>query len=478
MGTDTHEMPSLPWRTDVPKPLPPTPEATPRFTEQFRCAAATLVYAGPEPAPERSDDAAAEAPVLRRRSASASGPADRAEQPMLNRDGSRARSQSSFLMQSDAEIDSRQDGAGVGYITAQAIFAAMLEGLAGLIDANSLALVLPSFAQFGLLSGMLACFVQQLIALNSDITPNIVTLSWEVVPLMQQALKRMGGVQESKSLVITVLVANALVSVIAGVFLMVLAKAKLVQTITYIPLPVMMGIFACVGYSIWALGFDLATNGGVSFDIIDPASLTDLGQPEIWPKWCIALSLGKILFAVSLKIPEAYQPFLILGYDMICIAFFWVVFVILGWTLEETSSSGWTVSFEAASEAKEVNDIQGSVMVWPLISVFEYVYVDWLVDWSAVVRILPDIVAMAVLGPVFSTAVGLAALRAQTKQECDIDKESFKTGTHFDCVSVGRWLQVYRLQTFLDQASENNVYESLRLYDSCTVTRVRACIHA
>ena len=44
----------------------------------------------------------------------------------------------------------------------------------------------------------------------------------------------------------------------------------------------------------WVLGFDLATNGGVSFEVTDPAFLEDLVQPDMWAKWLIALLLGRL----------------------------------------------------------------------------------------------------------------------------------------------------------------------------------------
>ena len=32
-------------------------------------------------------------------------------------------------------------------------------------------------------------------------------------------------------------------------------------------------------------------------------------------------------------------------YDVTCLVVFWIVFAALGWSLEETAESGWTVSF-------------------------------------------------------------------------------------------------------------------------------------
>ena len=190
-------------------------------------------------------------------------------------------------------------------LTWSGVFAAMLEALAGLVDANSLGSVLPQLAEFGLLSGMTGYFVNQLVAgAVSDLSPHIVSLSWEIMPLLQQAVKQMGPVSEGKDEVFTVLAINSMVPITAGVFMCILGKARLVRTMLYMPAPVLSGIFACVAYSMWALGFDLATNGEVSFEVSEPGTLADLLLPAMWHKWLIALVLGAALFITSLKLPD------------------------------------------------------------------------------------------------------------------------------------------------------------------------------
>ena len=86
----------------------------------------------------------------------------------------------------------------------------MLEALAGLVDANSLGSVLPQLAEDGLLSGMTNTSSTsrpgQLVASAlSDLSPHIVSLSWEIMPMLQQAVKQMGPVAEGKDEVFTVL---------------------------------------------------------------------------------------------------------------------------------------------------------------------------------------------------------------------------------------------------------------------------------
>jgi len=58
------------------------------------------------------------------------------------------------------------------------------------VDANSIGSVLPAFENYGLLSGMIGYFIHQFTAgCQSELKPHIISLSWEVVPLMQQTLK-------------------------------------------------------------------------------------------------------------------------------------------------------------------------------------------------------------------------------------------------------------------------------------------------
>ena len=51
-----------------------------------------------------------------------------------------------------------------------------------------------------------------------------------------------------------------------------------------------------------------------------------------------------------------------------------------------------------------------------------------LVDFDAIGSIWPNILIMAAVGPVFNTAVGLIALKEQSRQKCEIDDEAFKLG--------------------------------------------------
>ena len=181
-------------------------------------------------------------------------------------------------------------------LTWSGFFAAMLEALAGLIDANSLGSVLPQLTEFGLLSGMTGYFVNQLVAgAVSDLRPHIVSLSWEIMPLLQHAVKQMGPVAEGKDEVFTVLAINSMVPIAAGVFMCILGQARLVRTMLYMPAPVLSGIFACVGYSMWALGFDLATNGQVSFELSEPETLVDLQLPAMWHKVSVASKIASTL---------------------------------------------------------------------------------------------------------------------------------------------------------------------------------------
>jgi hypothetical protein len=59
------------------------------------------------------------------------------------------------------------------------------------------------------------------------------------------------------------------------------------------------------------LGFDLATNGEVSFEVTDPSLWNTLLLEELWAKWLIALILGILLFISDFCVPAHWQPYLV-----------------------------------------------------------------------------------------------------------------------------------------------------------------------
>jgi len=78
----------------------------------------------------------------------------------------------------------------LGRLSWTGVGAAMVQGVGSLVDSNSLGLVVPELAHHGLLSGMVAYFVHQFAAgVGSNLTPHIISISWEVIPLMQQVTK-------------------------------------------------------------------------------------------------------------------------------------------------------------------------------------------------------------------------------------------------------------------------------------------------
>jgi len=144
------------------------------------------------------------------------------------------------------------------------------------------------------------------------------------------------------------------------------------------------------------------------------------------------------------------QPFMIIIYDVVCLVVFWTVFAALGWSLGETAESGWTVSFgegdisnptiiSNSSNASHVSgsqrrgvDVADSV---PFLrgGFFDKLYAGGgnpfgLVDTDKVWSMLPIISIMAMVGPVFNTAIGIAAIQAQTHQNSDLDAEFIKLG--------------------------------------------------
>ena len=119
------------------------------------------------------------------------------------------------------------------------------------------------------------------------------------------------------------------------------------------------------------------------------------------------------------------------GYDIVCIVGFWSVWGVMGLSMKDLATKGWTVSFgDTSTNAKDPGVADVLLMQGGF---FENMYfgssmVFGLVDFDVIREMIPNILLMAAVGPVFNTAVGLIALKEQTGQKCHIDDEAFRLG--------------------------------------------------
>lgn len=99
--------------------------------------------------------------------------------------------------------------------------------------------------------------------------------------------------------------------------------------------------------------------------------------------------------------------------------------------MKDSATKGWTVSFgDTSTNAKDPGVADVLLMQGGF---FENMYfgssmVFGLVDFDVIREMIPNILIMAAVGPVFNTAVGLIALKEQTGQKCHIDDEAFRLG--------------------------------------------------
>ena len=205
------------------------------------------------------------------------------------------------------------------------------------------------------MSGIFSLFVNQLFMnMFSKCEPYVVSLGWEAVPLfitlMRSVRKDVDAKNEGRELedhlgpTITAYTAVVLSGLLAGVLMMGLAKARLVSLFSFVPEVMLCGMYACIGWQLFTLGFDLSTDGGAALYLDQPEQLHRLFEAAQWPLWLTGLLLGLALYAAMEYVPERYSSYTIPLYYLSCIVIFNAAFAAAGTSLAEAAELKWTVA--------------------------------------------------------------------------------------------------------------------------------------
>ena len=176
----------------------------------------------------------------------------------------------------------------------------------------------------GLLIGQLS------VSLFSRLSPHVIAVGWEAVPQMGNLIKRVlrtataasvtgaapgNGTLQQETMVksVTALAALMVLNLLTAALMALIGAARLAALVSFIPETMITALFACIGYQLFTLGFDLATDSDASFNLSDVASLSALGEAHNWPRWLTALLLGILLVLGSHKVPERFASLFIAG---------------------------------------------------------------------------------------------------------------------------------------------------------------------
>lgn len=205
------------------------------------------------------------------------------------------------------------------------------------------------------MSGIFGVLVNQLImTFFSKCEPYLVTVGFEAVPLLVTLMKTVrDGVDarnEERELAdhlgpaITAYTAVLLTGLVAALLMIVFSSLKVVGLFSFVPEVMLVGIFACIGWQLFAIGFDLSTDGGAVLLLDQPDQLHRLFEPEQWPHWLVGLLLGIALYAAMKFVPARFSSYMIPGYYLVCIVMFNIVFAAKGMSLTEAEELKWTVA--------------------------------------------------------------------------------------------------------------------------------------
>ena len=290
-------------------------------------------------------------------------------------------------------------------------------------------------------AALVSLFVHQfLLSAFSQLNPHVVAVGWEAVPLLLAMVDKIfnteldgdsafldeqmaAGATEAQAQLVLVAKKNAtgciallLMNALAGAVMLVLGQARLAGMVSFIPETTLIGIFGCIGYQLFTLGFDLSTDGDSAFDLVHVGGSSTweaLGEERNWPRWLVGLSLGLLLFAGSKKLPERFGSLLIPGYYGAFLVLFHVIFAGMGWSLSKSAEEGWSFRHFATGHIWDTYDT-----LFSNLSDF---------DGDLLMSVLPDIIMIAIIGPVLNTAVNLPLLSLKLKKKADTDFE-FKLG--------------------------------------------------
>ena len=275
-------------------------------------------------------------------------------------------------------------------------------------------------------SGLFGLLVAQLaVTVGSNLSPHVVAIGWEAVPQMLtlaayildnvevQGSDATGGDAANDlayTAMLTVVACSVLINATTGIIMLVMGTAGLVELVSYIPETTITGLFACIGYQLFTLGFDLSTDSDASFNLAKPSSLEHLGDSRNWPRWLVGLLLGMALTVGARKIPERFSSLLIPMYYFACMVIFHVVFASLSWDLATSADKGWTVRH---FDAQPVNTFV----------IKDFYEASRRIDWGVLLAAFPQILVVALIGPIFNTALNLPLLLQKLKQKTDPNKE-------------------------------------------------------
>lgn len=208
----------------------------------------------------------------------------------------------------------------------------------------------------------------------------------------------------------TVLVSSLLVAILFTL----LGFFRLGNLIRFIPLPVMGGILAGVGWLLATGAFKSMT--GLPFSILQ---LPDLFQPMVILKWMPGLLSALALMLLQHYRRSVFNLFCVL---VVSVALFWLVASLLGVSQSTLGDNGWLMVW-GNSQSNWVP--------------FDYARFYSTIDWRAVFSQLPQLGTLLVIASI-SILMAASSLELLSRRDMDLNRELIAAGVgNFVCAATG-----------------------------------------
>lgn len=231
----------------------------------------------------------------------------------------------------------------------------------------------------------------------------------EVTPFfhaMATAINAEMSEQSQEAILATVIVTYALSSIVTGVVFFSLGKLKLGSLVGFFPRHILVGCIGGVGYFLVVTGIEVSSRleGGIRYNL---PTFQFLFEDHItFLQWTIPLVLTVILILMHQRIHNSLLvPMFFIG---VFVAFHILVAAVGVWDLQMARDYGWVFP------AVENNE--------PWYSHYQY-YRFNLVDWFAIMRQFPTMLALTFFG-ILHVPINVPALAVTVgMDQCDVDRE-------------------------------------------------------
>ena len=228
---------------------------------------------------------------------------------------------------------------------------------------------------------------------------------------------------DARDAFVTVVVANALTTVVCGIALLALGAFRLGRLVRYLPYPVVGGFLAGTGWLLLLGGIGVMSGTG-----IDLARLHELFGADVWPRWLPGVALAVVFLAATRRL----RHFLVWPALLVAsVAGFFVVMAVGG-----GSAAAW----------REAGLLLGSFQEGSLLRVFDYSELGR-VSWPAVAghaATTATVAFIATMGVLFNSS----GLELATRRRLDLNRELIAAGAGNLLAGLGGGLVGYQILSF------------------------------